>query len=294
MAELKIPTEEVSLPSKGLLYSKESPLSSGKIEMKYMTAREEDILTNTNFIKNGTVIDKLLQSLIVTPINYDDLLIGDKNAILIAARILAYGSAYSFEYFDSETDTKETINIDLNDLKNKEVDYSLYSNKNEFTFVLPNSKNTVTFKLLTVGDEKAIEAEAKGLKKANIAVGEVTSRLKHQILSVNGNYEAKDVRDFVDNYLIAKDSNPLRSYITSISPDIDLTINFTLSSGKEITQSLPLTAEFFFSRDLSIEQSIKERFLNLLTMVAEAFHGLKLWKCLFVKEDLTLSSLMNT
>ena len=82
MAELKLPTEKVSLPSKGLLYPKESPLSSGEIEMKYMTAKEEDILTNSNFIKNGTVIDKLLQSMIVTPINYDELLVGDKNAIL--------------------------------------------------------------------------------------------------------------------------------------------------------------------------------------------------------------------
>jgi len=247
MAEkFTLPTETIELPSQGKIYELINPLSSGTIEMKYMTAREEDILTNVNLLRQGIAIEKMLQSIIKSPIKYEDLVLGDRNSLLIAARILAYGSAYSFEYFDSESDTKETINIDLNDLNNKQVDYSLYSNKNEFTFNLPHSKNTVTFKLLTVGDEKAIEAEAKGLKKANIAVGEVTSRLKHQILSVNGNYEAKDVRDFVDNYLIAKDSNPLRSYITSISPDIDLTINFTLSSGKEITQSLPLTAEFFF------------------------------------------------
>ena len=82
------PTEEVTLPSKGLIYPKESPLSSGTLEMKYMTAREEDILTNESYIKNGTVIDKLLKALIVTPINYNDLLIGDKNAIMVAARVL--------------------------------------------------------------------------------------------------------------------------------------------------------------------------------------------------------------
>ena len=81
MAEFKLPTETIDLPSKGLLYSKDSSLSSGKIEMKYMTAKEEDILTNQNFIKNGTVIDKLLQSLIVDKINYNDLLVGDKNAV---------------------------------------------------------------------------------------------------------------------------------------------------------------------------------------------------------------------
>ena len=79
MTELKLPTEIVSLPSKGLLYPKDSPLSKGEIEMKYMSAREEDILTNINYIDKGVVIDKLLQSLIVTPINYGDLLIGDKS-----------------------------------------------------------------------------------------------------------------------------------------------------------------------------------------------------------------------
>jgi len=247
MAEkFTLPTETIELPSQGKVYELTSPLSSGTIEMKYMTAREEDILTNVNLLKQGIAIEKMLQSLIKSPIKYEDLLLGDRNALLIASRILAYGSTYSFEYFDSENDTKESITIDLQNLKNKEVDYSLYSNKNEFTFELPNSKNVVTVKLLTVGDEKAIEGELKGLKKANLSAGEVTTRLKKQILSVNGDYEPKTVRDFVDNYLIAKDSNPLRAYIGKITPDIDLTVNFTLPSGKEVEQSLPLTAEFFF------------------------------------------------
>ena len=88
--KFKLPTEMVDLPSKGLLYPEGNPLREGKIEIKYMTAKEEDILTNQNYIKQGVVIDKLLQSLIVTKINYDDLLVGDKNAIMVAARILAY------------------------------------------------------------------------------------------------------------------------------------------------------------------------------------------------------------
>ncbi len=102
MAELKIPTETVTLPSKGLLYPETSPLSKGEIEMKYMTAKEEDILTNANYLKNGTAIDKLLQALIVTPIDYNELLIGDKNAILIAARILGYGKDYTINYAGRE------------------------------------------------------------------------------------------------------------------------------------------------------------------------------------------------
>jgi hypothetical protein len=188
----------------------------------------------------------MLQSLIKSPIKYEDLLLGDRNALLIASRILAYGSTYSFEFVDSDNETKETVTIDLQSLKNKEVDLSLYKNKNEFSFELPHSKNTVTFKLLTIADEKAIEAEIKGLKKANLTAGEITTRLKKQILSVNGDYEAKTIRDFVDNFLIAKDSNPLRAYIGKITPDIDLKVDFTLSTGVEVEQQLPLTAEFFF------------------------------------------------
>ena len=85
MSDFKFPTEEVELPSRGLIYPKENPLSSGKIEIKYMTAKEEDILTNQNYVKQGTVVDKLLRSLIVDKkINYDDMITGDKNAVLVS------------------------------------------------------------------------------------------------------------------------------------------------------------------------------------------------------------------
>jgi hypothetical protein len=218
MSELKIPTETVTLPSKGLLYSKDSPLAKGEIEMKYMTAREEDILTNINYLRNGTVIDKLLQSLIVTKINYNDLLIGDKNAILVAARILGYGKDYVVQ-----SEGKE-VTVDLTKLKDKEVDYSLFeSGVNEFTFTLPKSGNVVTFKFLTHGDEQKIEAEIKGLQKIKPdSASDVTTRLKHMILSVNGKRDQKDIRDFVDNYLLAPDSRALRQYYSKITPDINL------------------------------------------------------------------------
>jgi len=98
MSEFKFPTETVELPTKGLIYSKDNPLSSGKVEMKYMTAKEEDILTNQNYIKQGVVIDKLLKSLIIDKkINYDEMVTGDRNAVLISSRILGYGKAYNFK-----------------------------------------------------------------------------------------------------------------------------------------------------------------------------------------------------
>lgn len=248
MAEkFTLPTEIIDLPSKGKVYEVANPLSAGSVEMKYMTAREEDILTNVNLLRQGLAIERMLQSLIKTPIKYEDLLLGDRNALLIAARILAYGSQYTFEFTDPDTDTKEQVTIDLQELKHKNVDYSLYNNKNEFFFDLPMSKNTVSFKLLTIEDEKKIDAEIKGMKKvSNIQAGELTTRLKFQILSVNSSYDQKSIRDFVDNYLLAKDSQALRAHIATITPDIDLSVTFTLQSGREVTESLPLTADFFF------------------------------------------------
>jgi hypothetical protein len=218
MAELKIPTETVTLPSKGLLYPESSPLAKGEIEMKYMTAKEEDILTNANYLRQGTVIDKLLQALIITPIDYNELLIGDKNAILIAARVLGYGKDYSFNYSGRE------YTVDLSTLEDKIVDESIYKHGiNEFTFTLPHSGNNITFKLLTHGDEQKIDAEIKGLKKINPNVTtDVTTRLKHIITSIEGKNDQKDIRDFVDNYLIAKDARALREYYNKISPDINL------------------------------------------------------------------------
>ncbi len=243
MEEFKLPTEVIDLPSKGLLYPEGSELANGKIEMKYMTAKEEDILTNQNYIRNGTVIDKLLQSMIVSKINFEDLLIADKDAIMIAARILGYGEHYTFNYLGEET------TVDLTELKDKEFDSSLITpNTNEFYFELPHSKVNITFKLLTHGDEKKINRELEGLKKIKgNDVPEMSTRLKYIITSVNGNRDQKSVREFVDNYLLAKDSRALRDYIVKVSPGIDLKVSFTTESGdvqEDVT--LPIGVSFFW------------------------------------------------
>jgi len=238
----QFPTEEVTLPSKGLLYPKESPLSKGVIEMKYMTAREEDILTNQNYIENGTVIDKLMQSLIVTPIDYNDLLVGDKNAILVAARILGYGKDYNFTY------NGEEIEVDLTQIEDKPLDESLLKEgKNEFSFTLPTSKTEVNFKFLTHKDEKAIDAELKGIKKLNKnASAEMSTRIKYLITAVNGDYEKKTIRDFVDNQLLAIDSRALRNYITEIQPDTNLTFNYEARNGDFVDIDIPININFFW------------------------------------------------
>lgn len=245
--KLQLPTEMVELPSKGLLYPADSPLASGQIEMKYMTAKEEDILSNQNYIKQGTVFDKLIKSLIVTKIDYEDLLLGDKNAILIAARILGYGKDYEIKITHPVTGEEEITVVDLSAIKQKEIDESLYkAGVNEFTFTLPASKNEVTFKLLTHKDESIIDQEIKGLKKANLSA-DVTTRLKHCIVAINGDREKKTIRDFVDNYLLAVDAKALREYMKKISPDLDLTFTFVASDG--YTQEgveIPIGISFFY------------------------------------------------
>ena len=251
MSESKftVPTEMVDLPSKGLLYPKDSPLSAGQIEIKYMTAREEDILTNANLLRQGLAIEKMLKSIIKTPIDYEDLILGDRNAILIAARILAYGKDYAFNYFNPNTMESEVVNGDLQSVKYKTVNAALFNEKNEFSFELPFTKNTITFKALTVAEDRKIDDEMKGMKKnlGEAAPGLLTTKLKHQITSINGDYSTKTVRDFIDSgALLSKDSLPLRKYIESIIPDIDTQITFTTKGGEEVTTDMPMTAEFFF------------------------------------------------
>ncbi len=241
-SKFKLPTETVELPSKGLIYPEGHPLANGTVEMKYMTAREEDILTNQNYIKKGVVIDKLLQSLITSDISYDDLLVGDKNAIMIAARILSYGKDYEFNLGNG------LQSVDLSLFENKEVDESLYTRgQNEFTFQLPVTDNVVTFKLLTHGDEKKIEQEVKGLQKINKDnITEATTRLKHMITSINGSSDRKDIREFVDYGLLAKDARALREEYVRVSPDIDLTVTYEDVDGVDKEATLPIGINFFW------------------------------------------------
>ena len=245
----QFPSEEVTLPSKGLLYPEGHPLRSGIIEMKYMTAKEEDILTNSNYINNGTVIDKLLKSLIVSPIDFNDLLIGDKNAVLVASRILGYGQEYSFNYKNPSTGEDEQVTVDLTEAVDKEIDESLIvEGRNEFSFTLPVSKIEVTFKLLTHGDELKIANELKGLKKiSKTSSSELTTRMKHLITSISGDRDVKTIRNFVDGNFLARDARALRTYIAETMPDIDLTFDLQFEDGASAEGvTIPIGTSFFW------------------------------------------------
>jgi hypothetical protein len=241
MTEFKFPTEVIDLPSRGLLYPKDSPLASGKLEMKYMTAKEEDILTNQNYIQKGTVIDKLLQSLIVSKVDYNELITGDQNAVMIAARILGYGKDYEFTYGG------EKHVVDLTTLDDKPFNESLITpHVNEFTFKLPHSKIDITFKILTTGDEDKIRREVEGLKKINKEANpESSTRLKYVITSVQGTRDMETIRGFVDNHLLARDSRALREYMREAQPDVDLKIKIDLN-GVEEDIVVPVGLNFFW------------------------------------------------
>jgi len=244
--KFKFPTEVVELPSKGLIYPKDNPLSSGKIEMKYMTAKEEDILTNQNYISKGIVLDKLIESLIVSKVDINDIIIGDKNALLIASRVLGYGKDYTFRAYNSDTRQIEDFTVDLTTLEDKLLNPNdlIEEGVNEFRYELPHSKTPITFKILTHGDEKKIDREIQGLQKINKeSVPEISTRLKYTITSVDGDTEKKSIREFVDKYMLARDSRSLRTEIARISPDVNLKY---VGDGAEEGINIPVNLSFFW------------------------------------------------
>jgi hypothetical protein len=237
MNETKFPTEIVELPSKGLVYPADHPLHSGKVEMKYMTAKEEDILTNQNYIQKGIVLDKLLEALTMNKFSLKDMITGDKNSLIVASRILGYGKDYTFTY-----DGKE-YNVDLTTLDNKPFDTSLLTSKGTFKFILPVSKTEVEFKLLTAKDEELIDQEIQGLKKLNKELSsEITTRLKYQLTTVDGSQDRNVIKEFVEFNLLAADSRALRLYIKEVAPDVNL--SFTTEGGEEV--AIPINLTFFW------------------------------------------------
>ena len=244
--QFDFPSQTLDLPSRGLLYPETSPLSTGTIEIKMPTAVEEDILTNASFLEKGIVFDKLLKSIIVNKnIDPNELLLGDYATVLLAFRILAFGSDYVIKH-DGDIN-----HINLSTLKEKDIDPNLYiRGQNEFSFETPSTKTVLTFKLLTRKDEKAINDEIKGIqsKLDKTFSGDVTIRLKHTILSVNGDSSVKTVREYVDRMPI-RDSRALRSFISVISPDHQMKCDFTKANGEVVEDlDIPITVDFFWPK----------------------------------------------
>ena len=246
-AQIKVPTEIVELPSKGKLYPDGHPLRAGKIEMKYMTAKEEDILTNQSYIKNGVVLDKLFQSLIVTKFDYNDLLLCDKNAIMVAARVLGYGKDYPIKVESPSGETVEHT-IDLTTIEDREIDWDqIKDGTNHFEYELPASKRKLTFSLLTHGKQKKVDAEKRAMKKLKKDEGALTTMLKYVITSVDGNKEQNFIRKFVDQEFFAIDSRAFRKHIKTMTPDLDLNIEIPdPETGEPFRSTLTIGLDFFW------------------------------------------------
>jgi hypothetical protein len=242
------PSETIDLPSKGLFYPKDSPLSSGQIDIKYMTAKEEDILTSTNLIQKGIVLDKLMDSLIVTKgVKSSDLLIGDLNAVMVAARILGYGKDYNVDVQCPACGTTVDQQIDLTQLKTENEPDATSSR--EFTVTLPVSKAQITLKLMTRADELAIDKENKAMKKANFDTeNDSTSRLRAMIHAVNNDTAKTTIWKFVESMLV-RDARYLREQYRNHVPDVDFKIEIDCDCAEDSskkTMRLPIGVNFFW------------------------------------------------
>lgn len=245
MSEYMFPTETIELPSEGKFYPEGHPLRSGKIDIKYMTAKEEDILTSTNLIQKGIVLDKLMESLIVTKgIKPMDLLVGDLTAVMIASRILAYGKDYPVQLACTSCTKKFDHTIDLTTLET--ITPEQEPQNGEFTLTL-STGIVVTFRLLTRKDEQDIQNELEALKKLNTGIdAESTTRLKYVITSINGNRDKKVVREFVENMLV-RDTRMLREEIRKCTPDVNVNVDITCPMcNSEIKARVPFGANFFW------------------------------------------------
>ena len=249
-AESKFPTEIINLPSKGWLYPIESPLSSGTLELKMMTAKEEDILTSRNLIQKNIVLDKLLESVIIDKrIVADDMLIGDRNAAFHAIRRLAYGDEYNSTITCPRCNKENSVIIDLGKMDNMPFDCDKFvKGVNSIEFTLPISGVVVTYKFLSKKDKDLIDAELAALQKiSKDFTKERTTQLIHIITGIDGVTEKPAIRKFVNERLVSKDSLALRKHIAENTPNINSEFDFTcVHCGLERKEEMPMGISFFW------------------------------------------------
>ena len=251
MAENKkydFPTEVITLPSEGKCYPEDHPLSSGELEIKYMTAKEEEILASQNLISKGVVLDKLFESIIADKkINIDDIIIGDKNAIVLATRILGYGPEYKIQVPSIEGQTE--LQIDLSKVQTKDVDLDKLNRENIYEWVTPVGKNVIKWKMLTHGDEKMIDTDVRAMNRLNKdgASAELTTRYRYMIKSVDGKEDTKSIVDFVNNKFLARDTRAFRTHIKELQPDMKMEFEYdNPNTGEKERTPIPMGVGFFW------------------------------------------------
>lgn len=248
-----VPVQDVVLPSKGLVYPVESALHNrNSVEIRSMTAREEDILTSRALLRQGKAMSTLLRSCIMDKsVDPDDMLVGDRNAILIAIRASGYGVSYESKIECPECEASYEHEFNLGSFETKELKQDpVKPGENLFSFKLPLSGKEVLFKLLTGAEEKELSLIQERIKKAK-GVGSVenniTLRLIHQIVSLDGVTDRKEIRNIVENCMLAGDSLALRKHIEKVSPGLDMTKFVTCPQcGEESEVEMAVGPEFFW------------------------------------------------
>ena len=244
-----VPTEFVQLPSKGRFYPPGHPLHNQEmIEVKQMTAKEEDILTSRSLLKQGVAIDRVLQSIVIDPrIDVSSLLVGDRNAIVVSCRVSGYGSEYTTSITCPSCEAKNDYTFDLNEatITNGVLEGVTQNGDGTFNTVLPKSNLSVDFRLLTGRDEKFL-TQGQTTKNKNKADRLITSQLRGILVSVNDN-DTAEALNYVANNLPSMDSKYLREVYKSVQPNVDLTQHYQCEEcGFQKDMEVPLTADFFW------------------------------------------------
>jgi hypothetical protein len=252
------PTELVDIPSKGLYYPPEHPLHmKDSIEIRHMTAKDEDTLTSRSLLKKGVAVDKMLNDIIIDKsIKVENLLIGDKNALIIASRISGYGAEYETKVTCPSCGVNNQHSFDLNEHKManpipdeelQKLGINITSNKN-FTLTLPISKLSIEARFLNGMDERNIIQKTQDNQKNNLPENAMTQQIKYFIVSVNGETDRRKINQFVDN-MPAKDSKYLRNVYKNINPNVSMEQQFTCSSCDfQETMEVPFTSDFFWPK----------------------------------------------
>ena len=253
MSGFSVPRDFVMLPSKGMIYSPDSPLhNTEELEIRHLTAADEDILTSRALLRSGKAIDTLLDNVIVNKsIKSEDLISGDKNAIMTFLRITGYGPEYNIEITcpGCGEDVKAEFNLSnlkMNMLDTEPVGIGL----NRFEYTVPSGRN-IHFKFLTSKEEKVISDEIDKVKKMTNSPLDrnITTRLQHQIISVDGNEDRSFISQYV-NTMNVRDSRSFRKHFDSIEPDVIMKQDFTCPlCGHEEEVDLPITVDFFWPED---------------------------------------------
>ena len=250
MAGFSVPRDYVMLPSKGRIYPNDSPLHNlEEIEVRHLTAADEDILTSRALLRSGKAIDTMLANVIMNKsINVNDLISGDKNAILTFLRITGYGPEY-----DVEVDCpgcNETIKhqFDLTKLTMRFLDVEpMGAGENRFEFILPSGIR-IEFKLLNSAEDQKISDEQDKLKRTTNSPLEknITTKYKHQIISVNDKEDQTFINNFVDTMNL-RDSRAFRTYMEEVEPDVDMKQDFKCRRcGHSEEVEIPVTVGFFW------------------------------------------------